>query len=55
LLVDGRKGDEGVIGYPGLPGKDGREIVIPDLFPTDVISTIMNTTLELMELGKYII
>jgi len=52
-LVDGRKGDKGVNGPPGLPGKDGREVLIPDLFPTDAISTIMNTTLELMEISKY--
>ena len=57
----GLKGKMGAIGLPGLPGakgvagipgQPGREVIIPDLFPVDVIGSVLNTTLSMMERGE---
>lgn len=42
----------GVKGSAGIPGLPGRDVIVPDLFPVDVIASVLNTTLKLMEKGQ---
>ncbi|XP_067943226.1 uncharacterized protein [Watersipora subatra] len=49
--LKGEQGLQGPLGPPGKPGKDGAEVIIPDLFPPDIIGSILNTTLMAVERG----
>ena len=48
----GLPGLPGAKGVAGIPGQPGREVIIPDLFPADVIGSVLNTTLSMMERGE---